>query len=65
MIEHYIYYYINFAYISAGKILGFVAEDIIDSVDNNELAAEGNRQAISDGDTCPKCYVISNSDLYT
>ena len=61
MIEHYICYYINFAYSSAGKILGFVSEDITVSVENNELVAEGNGQAISDGDMCLKCYVISNS----
>ena len=46
----YIYYYINFAYISARKIHGFVSEDITDSVENNELTAEGNGQAIGDGD---------------
>jgi hypothetical protein len=61
----YIYYYINFAYTSARKILGFESEDITDSVENNELAAEGNGQAIGDGDVYPKRYVISNSDLYT
>jgi hypothetical protein len=42
-----------------------VSEDITDSVENKELTAEGNEQVISDGDVCPKCYVISNSDLYT
>jgi hypothetical protein len=55
----------TFAYSSAGKFLGFMSEDIIDSVENKELAAEGNEQAIGDCDMCPKRYVISNSDLYT
>ena len=44
---------------------GFVSEDITDSVENNELAAEGNGQAIGDGDVYPKRDVISNSDLCT
>ena len=61
----YIYYYIYFAYTSTRKILGFVSEDITDSVENNELAAEGNGQAIGEGDMYPKRYVISNCDLYT
>ena len=50
----YIYYYINFAYTSARKILCFVSEDITDSVENNELTVEGN------GVILHNCFISMN-----